>query len=77
MKDGMKVRERLERAKAKAREYEGRLKDIERTIAGVERALRGLEPQVRRALAQSQTVARSIRAGVRAGAARYRASRPK
>jgi hypothetical protein len=52
-----------------------RMKRLERrTRVTVARALRTTEPQVRQALAEAERVGRGLRAGVRAGAAAYRAS---
>ena len=51
-----------------------RMKRLERrTRVTVARALRKTEPQVRQALAEATRVGRGLRAGVRAGAAAYRA----
>ena len=53
-----------------------RMKRIERrTRVEVERALRRAEPRVREAVAQATLISRSLRVGVRAGAAAYRAGR--
>lgn len=52
-----------------------RVKRLERrTRVTVARALRTAEPQVRRAVAEAERVSRGLRAGVRAGAAAYRAN---
>jgi hypothetical protein len=52
-----------------------RMKRIERrTRVKVARTLRTAEPQVRQALAEAERVGRGLRAGVKAGAAAYRAS---
>ncbi|MBI2216496.1 MAG: hypothetical protein HYU51_04285 [Candidatus Rokubacteria bacterium] len=77
MKKPINVREQLETAKAKLKAYEGRVKELQRALASVERAMKSLEPRVRRAVEQTQVVARGVRAGIRAGAARYRGSRSK
>jgi hypothetical protein len=45
-----------------------------RTRVAVARALRKAEPQVRQAVDEAARVGRSLRAGVKAGAAAYRAS---
>jgi hypothetical protein len=51
-----------------------RMKRLERrTRVAVARALRRTEPQVRQALDEAARVGRGLRAGVRAGAAAYRA----
>jgi hypothetical protein len=53
-----------------------RMRRIEKkTRVEVERALRRAEPHVREAIAQASLISRSIRVGVRAGAAAYRAGR--
>lgn len=105
MADRWNVRERLQVARGKLRQYEGRVKELEgrlKVIRGhaeeatgnakirlrrAERDLRGTidttikrlnvvldaaEPHARRALAQTQQLARSVQAGVRAGTAKYR-----
>jgi hypothetical protein len=77
MKKRIDVREQLETAKTKLKAYEGRVKELKHALAGVERAMKSLEPSVRRAVEQTQAVARGVRAGLRAGAARYRRSRSK
>ena len=60
------------RARGQARK---RLKRLERrTPVTVTRALRTAEPQVRDAMAEAARVARGLRAGVKAGAAAYKAS---
>jgi hypothetical protein len=52
-----------------------RMKRLERrTRVAVARALRTAEPQVRQAVDEATRVGRGLRAGVRAGAAAYRAS---
>jgi hypothetical protein len=52
-----------------------RMKRIERrTRVKVTRAYRTAEPQVRQALTEAERVGRGVRAGVKAGAAAYRAS---
>ena len=61
------------RAQGEARR---RMKRIERrTRVEVERAMRRAEPQVRQAVAQAALLSRSLKIGVRAGAASYRAGR--
>ena len=61
------------RAQGEARR---RMKRIERrTRVGVERAMRRAQPQVRQAVAQAALLSRSLKIGVRAGAASYRAGR--
>jgi hypothetical protein len=63
------------RARGEARK---RMKRLERrTRVKVTRALRTAEPQVRQALTEAERVGRGLRAGVRAGAAAYRATSPK
>ena len=47
---------------------------IDTTIKRLNVVLDTVEPRARRALAQTQTLARGVRAGVRAGAAKYRES---
>jgi len=60
------------RARGEARK---RMKRIERrTRVKVTRTLRTAEPQVRQAMAEAERVGRGLRAGVKAGAAAYRAS---
>lgn len=68
--------ERLEReTRATRGELRTRLKRVDsQTRATVERALREAEPRVRRALDDAARIGRGLRAGVRAGAAAYRAS---
>jgi len=73
------VQKQLDRLGAEARRARGqarkRLKRLERrTRVKVTRALRTAEPQVREALAEAARVGRGLRAGVKAGAAAYRAS---
>ena len=52
-----------------------RMKRLERrTRVAVARALRKTEPQVRQAVTEAARVGRWLRAGVKAGAAAYRAS---
>jgi hypothetical protein len=46
-----------------------------RTRVEVERMIRRTEPRVREAMAQAALLSRSVRVGVRAGAAAYRAGR--
>jgi hypothetical protein len=61
------------RARGEARR---RMKRLERrTRVEVERAMRRTEPRVRQAVAQATLLSRSLKVGVRAGAAAYRASR--
>ena len=45
-----------------------------RTSVKVTRAYRSAEPQVRQAIVEAERVGRGVRAGVKAGAAAYRAS---
>ena len=45
---------------------------IQTTLARLDATLKTLEPRARRALAETKTIARGLRAGVRAGAAKYR-----
>jgi hypothetical protein len=53
-----------------------RMRRIERrTRVEVERMVRRTEPRVREAVAQAALLSRSVRVGVRAGAAAYRAGR--
>lgn len=60
-----------ETARGQARK---RMKRLERrTRVAVARALRKAEPQVRQAMDEAARVGRGLRAGVRAGAAAYRA----
>jgi chromosome segregation ATPase len=75
MKNPVNVRERLERARGMLKEYEGRVKNMERAVQSLERALKALEPRIKRAVDQTQVLARGVRAGLRAGAQKYRASR--
>ncbi|HTO13199.1 MAG TPA: hypothetical protein VMQ51_16600 [Candidatus Binatia bacterium] len=52
-----------------------RMKRLERqTRVKMTRAYRTAEPQVRQVLTEAERVGRSVRAGVKAGAAAYRAS---
>jgi len=52
-----------------------RMKRLERrTRVKVTRVYRTAEPQVRQAIAEAERVSRGVRAGVKAGAAAYRAS---
>ena len=72
------VQQQLDRLSVQARRARGqarkRLKRLERrTRVTVTRALRTAEPQVRDAMAEAARVARSVRVGVKAGAAAYRA----
>ena len=73
------LQRQLTRLGRQARRAQGaagtRMKRLERrTRVTVTRALRTAEPQVRKALAEAERVRRGLRAGVRAGAAVYRAS---
>jgi hypothetical protein len=73
------VQKQLDRLSVQARRARGqarkRLKRLERrTRVTVARALRTAEPQVRDAMAEAARVARGLRAGVKAGAAAYKAS---
>jgi hypothetical protein len=73
------VQKQLDRLSVQARRARGqarkRLKRLERrTRVTVARALRTAEPQVRDAIAEAARVARGLRAGVKAGAAAYKAS---
>jgi len=62
-----------DRARGQARR---RMRRIERrTRVEVERMIRRAEPRVREAVAQATLLSRSLRVGVRAGAAAYRAGR--
>ena len=75
-----KLQEHLKTLKVQADKASGearrRMKRIERrTRVEVERALRRAEPRVREAVAQATLISRSLRVGVRAGAAAYRAGR--
>jgi ABC-type transporter Mla subunit MlaD len=72
------VQRQLERLGSQARSARGeartRMKRLERrTRVAVTKALRRTEPQVREALAEASRLGRGLRAGVRAGAAAYRA----
>ena len=74
------VQKQLDRLSVQARRARGearkRLKRLERqTRVKVTRALRTAEPQVRDAMAEASRVVRGLRAGVKAGAAAYRASK--
>ena len=52
-----------------------RMKRLQRrTKVKVTRAYRAAEPQVRQAIVEAERVGRGVRAGVKAGAAAYRAS---
>ena len=75
-----RLQEHLKTLKGQADKARGearlRMKRIERlTRVEVERALRRAEPRVREAVAQATLISRSVRVGVRAGAAAYRAGR--
>jgi hypothetical protein len=59
-------------ARGQARKKMKRLE--RRTRVAVARALRKAEPQVRQAMDEAARVGRGLRAGVKAGAAAYRAS---
>ena len=62
-----------DRAQGQARR---RMKRLERrTRVEVEKVIRRTEPKVREAVAQAILLSRSLRVGVRAGAAAYRAGR--
>jgi hypothetical protein len=62
-----------DRARGQARR---RMRRIERrTRVEVERMIRRAEPRVREAVAQATLLSRSLRVGVRAGTAAYRAGR--
>ena len=62
-------------AKAARGQARKKMKRLERrTRVAVARALRKTEPQVRQAVDEAARVGRSLRAGVKAGAAAYRAS---
>jgi hypothetical protein len=50
---------------------------IDATLARVDGLMKAVEPRVRRSLAQTKALERGVRAGIRAGAAAYRRSRPK
>ena len=74
------VQKQLDRLSAQASRARGqarkRLKRLERrTRVTVTRALRTAEPQVRDAMNEASRVMRGLRAGVKAGAAAYRASK--
>ena len=62
-----------DRARGQARRRVRRLE--RRTRVEVERIIRRAEPRVREAVAQATLLSRSLRVGVRAGAAAYRAGR--
>jgi hypothetical protein len=67
------IKTQADRARGEARR---RMKRLERrTRVEVERAMRRTEPRVREAVAQAALLSRSLKAGVRAGAAAYRAGR--
>ena len=61
-----------QRVRGEARKRMKRLR--RRTTVRVTRAYRTAEPQVRQALVEAERVSRGVRAGVKAGAAAYRAS---
>ena len=62
-------------AKAARGQARKKMKRLERrTRVAVARALRKTEPQVRQAVDEAARVGRGLRAGVKAGAAAYRAS---
>ena len=74
-----KLQQHLKTLKVQADKARGlarrRMKRIERrTRVKVTRTLRTAEPQVRQAVAEAERVGRGLRAGMRAGAAAYRAS---
>ncbi|MGH7278202.1 MAG: hypothetical protein ACREJG_05890 [Candidatus Rokuibacteriota bacterium] len=50
---------------------------IDATLKGLEGVTKTLEPRVQRAIARSDALQRSLRAGVKAGIARYRRPRSK
>jgi hypothetical protein len=67
------LKKEADRATGQARR---RMKRLERrTRVEVERMIRRTEPRVREAVAQAALLSRSVRVGVRAGAAAYRAGR--
>jgi hypothetical protein len=67
------LKKEADRATGQARH---RMRRIERrTRVEVERMIRRTEPRVREAVAQAALLSRSVRTGVRAGAAAYRAGR--
>lgn len=67
------LKTQADRASGQARR---RLRRLERrTRVEVERMIRRTEPRVREAMAQAALLSRSVRVGVRAGAAAYRAGR--
>jgi hypothetical protein len=68
------LRTQADRASGQARRRMRRLE--RRTRVEVERMIRRTEPRVREAMAQAALLSRSVRVGVRAGAAAYRAGRP-
>jgi hypothetical protein len=73
------VRARAEQATGRARvrlqALERKLRrNVEATVIRVETAVRALEPQVKKALAQTRTVQRGVRAGLKAGVQAYRRS---
>ena len=67
------LKKEADRATGQARRRMRRLE--RRTRVEVERMMRRTEPRVRGAVAQAALLSRSVRAGVRAGAAAYRAGR--
>jgi vacuolar-type H+-ATPase subunit E/Vma4 len=66
------LRTRAKRAQGEARKHMSRLERQAR--AALTEALRRAEPKVRKAMADAQVLGRSVRAGVKAGVAAYRAS---
>jgi hypothetical protein len=50
---------------------------IDATLARVDGLMKFVEPRVRRSLAQTRALEHGLRAGIRAGAAAYRKTRPK
>jgi hypothetical protein len=50
---------------------------IDTTLTRLDAALRTVEPGVRRSLERTRTLGRGLRAGIKAGVAAYRKSRPK
>jgi hypothetical protein len=67
------LKTQADRASGQARVRMRRLE--RRTRVEVERMIRRTEPRVREAMAQAALLSRSVRVGVRAGAAAYRAGR--
>ena len=74
------IQKHLKTLKTQANRAQGearrRMKRLERrTRVQLERAMRRTEPRVRQAVTQATLLSRSLKVGVRAGAAAYRASR--